>query len=109
MEKDKLFDEQILDIDDPRDHEFLFDFVHHMQKASKDHIFADLSNLPRQKQWCLICNVFKKMYPGIGIMLYTFSYNPKGYTYNHAAFPPKQRQICVNNHSIINNVVKEAM
>lgn len=102
-------DEQILDIDNPDHHKFLFDFVRYTQEKSKNSIFADLSNLSHKKQWCLICNVFKEMYPGIGIIVYTFPYNPKDSSYNNTVFSQRQRQICVNNHAIINNPVKEAM
>ena len=53
------------------------------------------------KKLCWGCNVMKKLFPEIGIIIYTFH---KKNQYQYIPLRTNQRQICVSDHSIIKHI-----
>lgn len=97
-----FLDEQLLDLDDPIQMRKFIDVVMCALKEATPHVDADLHRMERWRQWCLACNVYRKLYPAIGITVLTF------YLGKNDIFQNNQRQICVSKHSIITSIEQEA-
>lgn len=99
--------EQLLDLDNSQQlldmEKFLQNYVQ-LQSQRPDissEISSDISTEPWDKKLCWGCNVMKKLFPEIGIIIYTFH---KKNQYQYTPLRTNQRQICVSDHSIIKHI-----
>lgn len=98
--------EQLLDLDDPEQLQQVNDlFLAVAEKADAvpNSPKADLRGRDLKKRWCLLCNTYRRINRKIAITSYTFFQTkiPNGFSYT-------QRQMCVNNPTIISEIHKEA-
>ena len=101
--------EQLLDLDDPAALENMHTFLKKVGYIVQKHISADCAELTGHalwKQWCFNCELYKKLNPKIGIIVYTFHFTND---YAKEFFYRNQRQICVSDHSIITNIAREGI
>ena len=98
-------DEQILDLDDPKELETLDSLMKAAITASNLSDNPTAANLDtKQKRWCFACNLIKNLQPQIGIIVHTFRDSGKRVQYKYSEFYGSQRQICVSNPVIITNI-----
>lgn len=101
-------DNQLLDLDNPKQLKDLNEYVKtavECMNSSHLGVDADISKYNMFQMFNFSCNLYKELCPEIGIIIYTFpaarSSKPgiSGYTGN-------QRQICVSQESIIQDIQK---
>lgn len=98
-------EEQLLDLDDPAQLQHLNEVVKaavQQMNANGTPLSVDLSTCNIYQKYNFFCNLFKSLYPNIGIISYTFRRGGTGFS----EYPENQRQICVSCHSIIKDIRK---
>lgn len=101
-------DRELLDLDDPDQLEAVNCVMGKLMKTltSQGKAHPDVKNESEQekkKRWCLSCNMYRKLHPEIGVIIYTFPrHNPPP---GPSGFPSNARQLCVAKHNLITNVV----
>ena len=97
----EYLNEQLIDLDDPNQYDELSELVIHFCKIDKSVDDVDFSNKSPEEQICFACNILKRLDKKICIMMYTFS---KENSKNYFPYPRNQKQVCVNNQSIIKSI-----
>ncbi len=93
--------DQLLDLDDPQrlaDVEEVVKEAISLSTSSNNPTTAHLKS--EQEKWCFACNLFRSLYPKIGITIYTFPQKVMPYS----RLRINQRQICVSDPSIITGI-----
>lgn len=101
--------EQLLDLDNPEDLETLeavLSITAERNSSAKKPISIESNKALWEKRICAACNLARKFYPKIGIIIYTFS-NHQRTEFQNNYFFQMQRQMCVSDHSIIHNIRME--
>lgn len=101
--------DQLLDLDDPAGLEAMHNVLKKIGHVVEKHISADCTTqkgVALWKQWYLNCEVYKRLNPNIGVIIYTFRF-PNIFAEEY--FSRNQRQICVSDHSIIKSIVREGL
>jgi len=94
-------DKELLDLDNPAQLNELNQELEHLDEIINDKIRVDFSGRDGlQKQWCLSCNLYRKLHPEIGIISYTFSQKFSGVS----QFRSNERQLCVSKPKIITEI-----
>lgn len=97
----------LLDLDDPEQLQMLNDFVSASMeklKSSKSAPVVNLSSAAKHQRWCFACNSYRRLNSSIKLTSYTFHF---GMTL--LGLHQNQRQICVNNPTVISNIRKETL
>lgn len=101
-------DDQLLDLDDPEQlkqlEHFIQIYINKLNKLEDRTLKIEWSKQTPKQRICASCNLLKQYEKNIGIIIYTFSWAK---CYEYSQFQINQRQICVNNHSIITTITKE--
>lgn len=103
LEYDK---EQLLDLDDPENIAVMEELVKNaVEKGANtsNSVSADVLSVEKSKRWCFACNLYKHLFPEVGIIKYTFSPN-KNRTKQYSGFGENQQQMCVSRPEIIRSI-----
>ena len=93
--------EQMLDLDDPDQFGLLnTTYKIAMERANELSIAKAYSPIEMKKQWCFACNLYRQLYPQIGIISFTFKKKPMSIP----GMQVSECQLCVSNHDIIGSV-----
>lgn len=94
----------LLDLDDQQTLRQFNYFIKKCLKRGDKLIQIDFDTLEKHKKWCFCCNLYRRFYPEIRVISYTFS----GYTNETTLFQTNQKQICVSDDTIITSIRLEA-
>lgn len=98
-------EDQLLDLDDPEQLRYVnevFCAVTDKTSSVPNAPKTDLRGKALKKQWCLLCNTYRRINRKIAITSYTFHQTrvPNGFSYT-------QKQLCVSDSRIISGIRKE--
>lgn len=95
-------DRELLDLDDPDQLEAVNREM--MPLINKMRLSGGIKPGKRYGKWlhwCLVCNLYRKLHPEVGIIIYTFAQKKEP---GASRFPSNERQICVSRHKIITQI-----
>lgn len=95
-------DRELLDLDDPDQREAVNrEMIPLIQKMRRSDGIMPSKRYGKWVHWCLVCNLYRRLHPEIGIIIYTF---PQAKKPGASWFPNNERQICVSKHEIITRI-----